>query len=176
MEIQQIEEYRITAQQGQQISDLLSLCFPEFPQGQSFLHQAPDFRLLIWENDELKGHLAIEHRLIRVGSEFLRIFGVSDLCIHPSTQDKGYGKQLLQRVATLGKEFHLDFLVLLASEHSFYLQHGFRVVNNPCRWLMIQHGHTLGVNQRHLPDSILVKQLGQKDWPEGVFDFLGHIF
>ncbi|MEM8906905.1 MAG: GNAT family N-acetyltransferase [Bacteroidota bacterium] len=176
MTIQRLEEFALSSPQHTAIQELLRLCFSEYPQQRSYYKQIPDFRYLVWQDQQLIGHLAVEHRMINVAGNIARIFGVADLCVATSFQDQKIASNLLQQLENLGRQNDIDFLVLTAAEHKLYLNNGFQLVNNTCRWLMINEHQTLGVGHRRIEDCLMVKRLGPLQWKEGLVDLLGYVF
>ena len=174
--IERIEEFLIPPAVLEQIAGLLAEAFPDYPSGRSYLKQLPTFRLLAWQDATLTGHLAVEHRLVAVEGTPLRIFGIADLCVAGAFQHRKIATCLLGELERLGRTNGIDFLMLLAKDHSLYLQNGFQPVDNPCCWTVLQRFHTYGVVRRSVSGSLLVKPLSGSPWPPGLVDFLGHIF
>ena len=79
MHIQRLEEFQINRTVQAQIGQLLKECFPDYPEGRSYFRQLPDFRYLAWKDQQLVGHMGIEHRMINNDGQTLRIFGIIDL-------------------------------------------------------------------------------------------------
>ena len=104
MKILRIEEFKINKKQHSEISELLKLCFSSYPSNRSFYKQFPSFRYLVFKENELIAHLAIIHRMIKVGEENFVIFGVSDLCVHPEFQQKKNCKCVVRRIRKLRKK------------------------------------------------------------------------
>jgi len=176
MRIQRIEEFKINKKRHSEISELLQLCFSSYPADRSFYKQFPSFRYLVFEEKKLIAHLAIIHRMIKVGEENFVIFGVSDLCVHPDFQKNKIASVLLQELEVLGKKHHIDFIALIAQEQKFYKKNKFKVYNNDCRWLIINERQSLGLAQRNLDNALMIKSLGEKKWKDGMVDFLGCLF
>lgn len=176
MFIQRLEEYKIPEKVDREISALLKEAFSGYPQGQSYYKQLPDFRYLIWEKNRLIGHMAVEHRLMSIDSRPIKVFGVVDLCIAGSHQRKKLATRLLEELEDLGLKCRIDFIILLARDHPFYLTNGFQAVDNRCKWVLIQDHTCLGVLHREIKQTLMVKPLSDKVWENGLVDFLGHIF
>ncbi len=121
-------------------------------------------------------HMAVEHRLINNAGQLLEVFGIMDLCVDALFQRRRIASRLLEKLVALGSTHQVDFLVLLASQHQLYLEHGFQLVQHPCVWMMISGDQTLGITRRSVNTSLMVKPLGAKEWKEGLVDFLGPIF
>lgn len=176
MRIQRIEEFKINKKKHTEISELLQLCFSSYPAHQSFYKQFPSFRFLVFKEKKLIAHLAIIHRLIKVGEENVIIFGVSDLCVHPDFQHKKIASVLLEELGSLGKKHKIDFITLIAQDQKFYKKNGFEAVNNNCRWLIINDTQALGLAQRSLGNALMIKTLSKKNWGKGMVDFQGCLF
>ena len=174
-EIQRIEEFKIKPSIHDRINALLKKTFGAYHSDKSYFHQLPSFRYLVWEDKDLIGHMGVEHRVINIGADTATIFGVVDICVSDQHQSKNIATTLLQKLEKLGKENHIDFLVLIAQNHALYEKNGFQLVNNTCRWLMINSNQTLGVGHRRIDRSLLIKPIGEKKWNPGLVDFLGHM-
>jgi predicted N-acetyltransferase YhbS len=176
MFIQRIEEYKIPGAVHRQIGALLEASFSGYPKGRTYYKQLPAFRYLVWESEQLVGHMAVDHRLMSVGGLPVKVFGVIDLCVAGSHQRNKLATRLLQELEQLGSQCHIDFIILMAQHHPLYESNGFQSVNNNCKWLLIQDNQSLGVIHRKMKQALMVKPLKEKDWPEGLVDFMGHIF
>ena len=176
MNIQRIEEFQISTATHQQIQTLFADCFPEYPKDRTYFKQVPTFRYLVWEKDRLVGHLGVDHRIIRVGNQSVSIMGIVDLCVDPAFQSQKIASNLIHQLDTLSQKHQIDFLVLVTGDHNYYRKHGFQLVQNVCRWLIINNHQMLGIGHRRIEESLMVKPLGDKPWNTGLIDFLGHIF
>lgn len=170
-----VEEFRLTAPTRQQIAALLKEGFGVYPNDRSFYKQLPGFRFLAWDRAVLVGHLAAEFRIVNVGGNILPIFGVADLCVTPSRQQERIATQMLEQLEQLADSSGIEFILLTGSEPNVYQGMGFQRLERECRWLLINNLTTLGVIRRSV-NNIMIKPLGDRGWPEGEIDFLGHIF
>ena len=173
---EQVAEIDISPDLHTQINHLLSSCFSGYPKNRSYFKQLPHFRMLVKNEAQLIGHVAVDHRLINVGSDVFRIFGLADVCVDKDFQSKNIASHLLNQLDQLAQKSGVDFIVLITNQHPFYQKNGFSIVDNVCRWVFINDDHTLGVSQRKLGKSIMIKPFSNKDWGNGILDFLGHIF
>ncbi len=176
MEIKRIEEFKLNSNQHLQINQLLQLCFSAYPTDRTFYKQIPSFRYLVFEKKAIVAHLAIIHRMIKIGGKNYIIFGVSDLCVHPDFQHKKIASVLLENLEKLGRKHKIDFITLIAQEVDFYKKNGYEVFNNDCRWLIVNETQSLGIAQRNLDNALMVKPLGDKKWVKETVDFLGNLF
>lgn len=174
--IQQIQEHEITEKQHQAIQALLQQAFPSYPKNRSYFHQIPSFRYLVWHNDELIAHLGVNHRVISLNNELASIFGVMDLCVKTDFQSNKIAARLITRLEKLSHKSNIDFLVLVAEQHDFYLNNGFKLVKNTARWLMVHQRASFGIAQRKLDDCLMIKSINGKSWEKGTVDFLGAMF
>lgn len=177
MYIEKIEEYTIDFEIHQKIQHLLQSSFGQFPTNRIFLKQVPTFRLLVWEDAILVAQTGVIFRTISLDGIPYRIFGIMDLCVHENYQNQKIGSTILKKIEILGKENHLDFIVLFSGEQDFYLQNGFKQVQNRCRWVFIKDYRTMGVMNRLIPETLLIKPLSDVIWNEtAVLDLLGFVF
>ncbi len=176
MDLQRIEEFKVSVAQKKAISQLLAECFPGYPKDRTYYKQLPNFRFLAYEEGKLIGHLAVDHRMIAIDQQPFSIFGVVDICIAPKFRGKQLATTLLDQLEKLGQAHQIDFVLLTASDHQIYLKNGYQLHSNTCRWLFMSDHQTLGVKNQHLTDTILVKTLGKKVWSGEMVDFLGPIF
>lgn len=118
----------------------------------------------------------MELRVIRVGSDVLRTFGVVDLCVRGSERSRGLAGRLLAEVTELALSCGMDFVILFADDDRLYARNGWTRAANPCSWLKIDDHTTLGLATAQDTGALMVKQTGQRAWPGGAVDLLGHLF
>lgn len=176
MKIKRIEEYQLTSKTEKEISRLLKDCFSSYPDQQSYYKQVPSFRFLAYDEKALIGHLAIHFRIMNIGGLTTKIFGIADLCVANSHRSKNIATTLLNELEVLGQKSNIDFLILVAQDHSLYKKNGFKLVENTCRWLLINSNQSLGVLHGRIERSIMMKAIGEEKWQDGILDFLGPVF
>lgn len=176
MKIEAVVEYKISSNIRSHINQLLQQSFPDYPLERSYYKQLPQFRYLVWLGESLIAHVGIEHRVITNGNVPVRIFGLIDLCVDPQYRSQGIATTLLQQIEKLGKASSIDFLVLFADNHRLYTTNGYQRVGNVCRWLMIDEHQILGIAERSLADCMMVKQIAERIWRDGIVDLLGYLF
>ncbi|MEY2832369.1 MAG: hypothetical protein RLZZ574_1627 [Cyanobacteriota bacterium] len=175
MKIIRTSEFDISADVHQQITELHNLCFSQ-SQSRSYYKQLPDFRYLVYLEDELIAHMGVDHRVIRVGDAILTIFGVIDLCVKPSHQRQGIASQLLTLLTKLAQEKSIDFLFLVSHCDSIYLNNGFQAVSQECSWLGIEEHQNCGVLKETIEENFMIKQTSNKLWVDEPIDLLGYMF
>ena len=176
MEIQRIEEFKLDEETKKQIRLLFANCFEGYPLDRIYYNQLPDFRFLAFENKDLVGHLAVNHRIISIDQNIVSVFGIIDLCVDGDRRSRKVGSALIQATEDLAKEFGVQFLLLTTETEDIYLKNGFEHVNNPCTWLVIHNHKTLGALKRTLEEGLMVKAVSKNQWPDGSVDLLGHMF
>ena len=175
MHIDRVEEFAIESPVFALVSDLLQGAFPGYPQDRPYFKLHPHFRYLAWDDETLAGHMGVDHRVIRVGTEFLTIFGVIDLCVAPRYQHRSLATQMLRLLEALARDTQRDAIVLFADDHRVYAANGYQRIETPCTWMMIDDHRTLGITTRSLGDSMMVKPITLPRWPDGAVDLLGYL-
>ena len=88
MTISRVAEAEIGAELRQQVQALLQASFTGYP-SRSYFKLPPHFRYLAMAGGELAAQMGVELRVIRVGSNVVRTFGVVDLCVRESERSCG---------------------------------------------------------------------------------------
>lgn len=171
-----INEYDLDEKEHGAINKLLNNCFSNYPRDRSHFRQIPSFRLIGKNDQGIQGHIAITYRWMQLGQTTIKVFGLSDICVAEAARDQKMATLMIEQIAALGRGKQIDFLVLIAWEPKVYESMGFTLVNNYCRWLLIQNDRSLGIAQRRIEDGLMVKPLGNKLWSAETLDFLGTIF
>lgn len=169
-------EYDIEPSLHEEITKLRNACFPSTAKDRSYFKQLPHFRYLAYEDGRLVGHMGIDHRVISVGNAIFSIFGIIDLCISGCSQGKGIASAMLERVSGLAKEKRIDFLFLVADDHRIYEKNGFKLISNYLVWLRIHEHKSYGVGIERIEKELMIKQIGEKIWPDEPVDLLGYLF
>ena len=158
-----------------QVEALLQACFPGYP-SRTYFKLPPHFRYLATARGVLVGQMGVELRVIRVGSEVVRTFGVVDLCVTPGERSHGLAARLLTEVTELARSCGMDFVILFADDDRVYARNGWARAANRCTWVKIHEHTTLGLARAADTGALMVKATGPRPWPEGEVDLLGHLF
>lgn len=175
MHFERREEFSINSNINANIQVLLQACFPDYPSHQTYFKQVPHSRILVWEKETLIGHASLEYRKIKVGETIMKAFLIGDICVLPAFQHQNIASKIIAKIEALSQENGLDLMIVTVSDTALYKKNGFVVVDNICRWVILQNHSTLGVIERNLNNSLMVKTLGKLIWREGTIDFMGHI-
>ena len=180
MEFTLLNEYQIDQKTSTQINALLKKCFSDAEYaGRDYFKQLPHLRLLAIENGQVIGQLGIDHRVMNLNDEAVRIFGVIDLCVDPEFRGQGIGSTLLTELESLAKKHvaKIDFLFLVTDTPAIYRNHGFKTTNVETQWLKIDQHNTLGVGTEKIQDAyFMVKEISGKQWKDGRLDMLGYMY
>jgi predicted N-acetyltransferase YhbS len=177
MRLDQIEEYRIDFVTQNAIQALLQKSFEFYPSDRIFYKQVPSFRLLLWDKDILAAQVGIVFRVISLDKQPFRIFGLMDLCVDENYRSRRIGSKILKKIEKIGQENNIDFILLLGGIQDYYQQKGFQMVENSCRWVLLKDYETLGIINRKIPETLLIKSLSDKKWDENAnLDLMGFVF
>jgi len=171
-----VAEAEIGADLSRQLGSLLQACFPGYP-GRSYFKLPPHFRYLAMTGDpNVAAQMGVELRVIRVGDQVLRTFGIVDLCVRQSERSRGLAGRLLTEVTRYASSCGMAFIILFADDDRVYSRNGWRRVANRCSWMRIDDHATLGLAQKEDTGAMMVKATGKHAWPDGDVDLLGHLF
>jgi GNAT superfamily N-acetyltransferase len=173
--VARVAEAELGADIRRQVQALLQLCFPGYPR-RAYFKLPPHFRYLARAQGALVGQMGVEFRVVRVGSEILRTFGVVDLCVRQSERSRGLAARLLTEVTGLARSCGMDFVILFADDDRVYARNGWTREANPCTWVKIHEHTTVGLTRAAQTGALMVKAIGPQAWPEGEVDLLGHLF
>lgn len=177
IEIVRREEDQLTLRENTQITKLLDKCFPNTFRGQTYFKQLPAFRFLAIDDNKIVGHVGVVHRIMRLGKNPIRIFGVVDLCVAHTQRQHKLGSKLMQTLICTAQKAHADFIVLFANDHRLYKSLGFSPQANLCKFMAVDEHQTLGIHQKVLDDCLMVKALGKSPWlANAELDMLGWLF
>lgn len=175
-DIQIIPEPQLTNTQHHAITNLRNSAFPDHQVKRSYFKQLPHSRVLLMQDGELVGHLGLDHRMISVAGEPLKILGVIDLCIKPALQGQGLASQMLTLTSQYATEAEVDFIFLIARVHDLYLKHGFQRINAKLKFLHIKDQQSISLAEVREDGTILIKPIQTRPWPKGDIDLMGYLF
>lgn len=175
LSLKKINEWQLEGPVEAAITTLRNRCFPDHQKPRSYYKTRPQLRLLAFQGKRLVAHLGVEHRVIAVAEQPLKIFGVVDLCVAPENRGQGLASRLLEELRDLAERSQVEALLLAADDHRLYLRHGFQSLTVSCSWLRVEDHKNYGVAEELLQGVLMVCPLGQA-WPEGAVDMLGTLF
>jgi GNAT superfamily N-acetyltransferase len=173
--ISRVAEAEIGGDLSRQLQSLLQMCFPGYP-SRSYFKLPPHFRYLaVMSGAVVAAQMGVELRVIRVGDRVVRTFGVIDLCVRQGERSRGLASRLLAEVTGFARACGMDFVILFADDDRLYARNGWVRVSNRCTWLKIHDHTTLGLARAVNTDAMMVKAVGERAWPAGDVDLLGHL-
>jgi GNAT superfamily N-acetyltransferase len=171
------DDYAITAADRESLRQLLAACFDGNFRDRTYYKQVPKARSLVHSDQTIVAQLGLEDRVIRVGADPVRLFGVIDLCVASEWRGRGIASKLLSSIEGLGRTHGIDYAVLFADDPSLYRRHGYEYVPNTVRWLGIDEHRSLTILEKSQGDCLMVKALGERRWDPGApVDLLGYLF
>jgi GNAT superfamily N-acetyltransferase len=174
-EVKRFPEAEINPELHRALEDLLGACFPGYP-ARSYFKIPPHFRYVVTDGAVAQAQMGVELRVIRVGDQILRTFGVVDLCVRDDRRGQGLAGRLLAEATAYAAACGMDFVLLFADEDSLYRRNGFVRVDNPLTWVKINDHATIGLARAVTPHELMVRPVGGAVWPSGEIDLLGHVF
>jgi GNAT superfamily N-acetyltransferase len=178
LSINVVHDFEIPQEQKETLRVLLHSCFPDYFIDREYTKQIPKFRYLVWDEHKLIAQMGIEDRAINIDGEIARIFGAIDLCVSEGYRSNNIATNLLRMLEDLGRKNGIEFIILFADDHRLYERHGYKRVNNICRWLAIddENFRSFYIFERALSDCFMMKNLSSKPWKDGVVDLIGYLF
>ena len=173
MRIELFMEHQLGETLKNGIADLLLSSFDGYPKARTFYHQLPTFRYLGFKKKKCIFHVAIDHRVIRVGEQELEVWALIDFCVEPSNQNKGIGKEAMAYLKQEALQANIDFLVLTSDDSQFYERLNFERKDIRARWVMIHQRRLFGIQERTIKNTLYVLPIHENKWPEGTVDFMG---
>jgi GNAT superfamily N-acetyltransferase len=158
------------------LRSLLGECFPGYP-SRSYFKLPPHFRYIAVAADgAVVAQMGVELRVIRVGDDVVRTFGLVDVCVGQSVRSGGLASRLLAEVTEYARACGMAFVILFADDERLYLRNGWAHVTSRCTWVKIDNHVTIGLAQQADTGVMMVKAIGDQAWPAGDVDLLGHLF
>lgn len=174
-EVKRLAEAEIDPRLHSSLQWLLGACFAGYPE-RSYFKLPPHFRYVVTEGAAVLAQLGVELRVIRVGEQVLRTFGIVDVCVREDRRGQGLASRLLGEVTSYATACGMDFVILFADEDGLYRRHGFVPVDNPLTWVKIHDHRTIGLARAVTPHEMMVRPVSGSIWPAGEIDLLGHVF
>ncbi|MBM1220489.1 GNAT family N-acetyltransferase [Ponticoccus sp. SC2-23] len=175
MLIERIEEMHLTPELDREIAGLLLTAFDTEFGGNSFYKQRHHVRLTARDAGRLVGHMALCFRAIRIGDEMVDIVGLGEVSTATDRRGEGIASMLLDRAIAEARETKADFFVLFGTA-LLYPAAGFRAVGNPVRFLRIEGGRSIDIEEGPSSD-LMVLEMRDRAWPSDLqVDLLGPIF
>lgn len=132
LKVEWFSDRELTSARQTQIESLIQGFFPEHLVGGRYrfgIKPTNPHRLLIWDEDELVGHLLTVKRLVNLDGEKLKLLFVGELCVRQNHQGQGIGKQLMLALEPhLEPGYDLALLCCRAELLNFYQKSGWELL------------------------------------------------
>ena len=175
MQIERIEEMRLTHADDAKIGTLLDLCFDDDFSERSFYQQRHNTRLIVRSGDAVIGHMAISLRAIRVGERLCHAAGLAEVATHPDHRGQGIASRLLDAAIAEARASVADFFMLFGVA-PLYAANGFRNQPNTITCVDMRGVRTGDLRQRK-NEGVMVMELGNLAWdPTAPIDLVGFPF
>lgn len=174
MQIDRIEELRLTTADDAAIALLLGRCFKTDFGGRSYFVQRHHVRLVV-RDPGIVGHMALTFRSVRTDDAIVPVVGLAEVATDPDRRGQGIASTLLKAAIEEARKSPAAFF-LLFGDAGLYAAHGFVPVSNPLRYVVLD-GLRSGDAEDGQSDELMVLPLRDAVWdPETPVDLLGHKF
>ena len=133
MQLQIVSESQINNSLDVAIKQILCICFPEEKDILSkinYWHSVPAWRVILKEDQELIGHVAIVDRTIRIGQSLARVAGGQGVSLLPEYRGKGLCDRMFEAVAAeaLRQGFDFGMLFCYPAVETVYRRYDYRIL------------------------------------------------
>lgn len=175
MQVERIEEMRLTPADEAAIARLLAAAFDTGFGGRSFYQNRQHVRFVIRDREQVIGHMALGLRAIRMGDQLVTAAGLAEVATDPAHRGKGIASTLMTAVIAEAKASIADFLILFGDQ-PLYAGTGFET--KPNRTLSVSmHGARTGAQETRQDDGLMVLQLRDIPWDDtALVDLVGFAF
>ncbi len=175
MQIERIEEIRLTPADEVAIAKLLDTAFDGSFEGRSYFQNRHHTRLIIRDGNQVIGHMALGLRAIRMEDVLCTAVGLAEVATDPAHRGQGIASKLMQAAIAEARASVADFMILFGDE-PLYERAGF--VTQPNKTLTISmHGVRTGQQEHRQGDKLMVMPLGEMAWdPKATIDLVGFAF
>ena len=131
-------------------------------------HGFPTTTILLSEKRKLVGHLAIFERLIKIGTEGLRVGLIGEVAVAADCRGQGLARGLVRHAHEYLQERSIPFSLLFAYEPRVYLSSGYKLMQNQMRFLD-RDGQWKSLVYR----GSMYAELSGRPWPNEPIDLCG---
>ena len=129
----------------------------------------PDWAVMVWEDDDMVSNVHIIERIVKVGTESVKLGGIGNIATKVEWRQRGYASSALQVAQDFLRDpLQVDFGLMIATEKmvSHYIKVGWKEV-----------AHSLIIDQppgrTTLNYPVMVLPVCKQDWPKGSIDLCG---
>jgi hypothetical protein len=129
----------------------------------------PDWAVMVWEENDLVSNIHIVERVIKVGTQKLKIGGIGNIATKVEWRNRGYASAAL----TIAEEFlfnplQVEFGLMITTREIVprYEKRGWKLVADT---LIMEQPET----QTSLNYPVMILPVKKKEWPSGMIDLCG---
>ncbi|MFT5065032.1 MAG: putative N-acetyltransferase YhbS [Yoonia sp.] len=175
MQVERLEEMRLTADEEAQINALILAAFDDSFGDRSFHQQRHHVRLVVREANEIIGHMAICYRAIRLSSQLVTVAGLAEVAVSPSHRGKGIAGAMLTAAIAEVERTQAKFFILFGNR-PIYAGRGFEVASNRVKYTDMTGANTVAISLTSDSD-LMVMAMGDEPWNGALpVDLLGSKF
>ena len=175
MQVERIEEMRLTAADEVQINALLLAAFDDSFGDRSFHQQRHHLRLVVREDGAVIGHMAICYRAIRLGPRLVTVAGLAEVAASPQHRGKGIAGAMLTAAIAEVAQTQAAFFILFG-DRPIYAGRGFVAMPNATTYTAMSGAQTVFVAAATGSD-LMVMPMGAEPWDTAAeVDLLGRKF
>jgi len=175
MQVERIEEMRLTADDEVQINALILVAFDDSFGDRSFYQQRHHVRLVVREANEIIGHMAICYRAIRLGTQLVTVAGLADVATSPSHRGRGIAGAMLTAAIAEVKQTQAKFFILFGNR-LIYSGRGFEAASNRVIYTDMTGANTATISLTS-DNDLMVMAMGDEPWSGALpVDLLGSKF
>lgn len=175
MQIERIEEMRLTRADDVAIGRLLDAAFNTEFNGRSFYQNRHHTRLLVRQGGDVIGHMAVSVRAIRMGDTLCHAAGLAEVATHPDHRGEGIATALMHAAIGEARASVADFFVLFGDQ-PLYAASGFVPFDNVVarQDMTDARGGAIKTDRK---DKLMVMSLSDLAWdPTARIDLMGFAF
>ena len=175
MQVERIEEMRLTADDEVQINALILAAFDDSFGDCSFHQQRHHVRLVVREANEIIGHMAICYRVIRLGTQLVTVAGLAEVATSLSRRGKRIADAMLTAAITEVERTQAKFFILFGNR-LIYAGRGFEVASNRVKYTDMTGANTAATSLSS-DNELMVMAMGDEPWIGALpVDLLGSKF
>lgn len=172
-EVKFILDTDVDNEMNSKLIEILSICFPDQPifKEQRYFKEKPKYRWYLETDNEIISHVALHKKELKTETNTITIGGIAEVCVHPENRGKGLVTLLLKYAHDFLIEKGFKFSVLLG-DTNVYSSSGYKVIKNEIKYL----DHVTKLWKVEKINDVMVKELADDEWPEGIIDIQGPTF
>ena len=175
MQVERIEEMRLTQVDEEQIGALLDRAFGADYEGRSYYQQRHHVRLIMRAGTEILGHIALSLRAIRMDEQIVQVAGLAEVGTDPHYRGKGIATKLMAAAIQEARASVASFVVLFGDQ-PLYAGSGFMTKRNILRFTPFIDVRTVSIKEVAKEGLMIWSCRGLVPVSFALIDLAGHAF